>query len=157
MRRQLAPWIVGAALALGLATVLIASAGQLPPPSRGAPELPPFVSIDVADDYELADSVIAMSEWGRVELLHPDDGRWMATIQVASNPIVVRRSSANQLLISDRVGTQLADDTFERRTRLLVFDLAARMTFVREIELPGRSTRGTRSAARVHRGRPPEV
>ena len=139
MTRQLAQWIADVALVLGLAIVAAASAGQLAPPSKSGQALPPFVSIAVTGDYELTDFVIALSESGRVELLHPRDGRWMATIGVASNPMVVRRPSTNQLLISDSVSTQLADDTFESRTRLLVFDLAGRVAFVREIELPGRS------------------
>ncbi len=139
MTHRLAPWIVAVALALGLATAQPASAGQLPPPPTEG------WSVTLSERYEPLDFVIALYERGdspdnRLELFHPETGEWMATIRTSTAPMVVRRPSAGQLLVSDYRRFPRGDGTFDIRERLLVFDMADELKLLREISIPSRAS-----------------
>ena len=103
-----------------LAFALVAATG---PAGDGTAPLPPEGwSVTLSEDYEPADFVIALREGGnnRIELLHPWTGAWMATIRTSSGPMIVRRPSAGQIIVSDllRKIQMAVDHRLGRRRRL---------------------------------------
>ncbi len=127
--------LLGELTAVVLAFVLVAAAA---PADDGVEPLPPEGwSVTLSDDYEPVDFVIALRQGGddRIELLHPWTGAWMATIRTSYGPMVVRRPSAGQLIISDLLQTPRPDGGIDSQWRVLIFDVTDGLALVREFPI----------------------
>jgi hypothetical protein len=130
-----------AALLLGELTAVLLGFGVVAATSSatGDDPLPPEGwSVTLSEHYEPAGFVIAIRQGGgqdRIELLHPQTGEWMATICTSDGPMVVRRPTEGQLIVSDLKFVERGDGTFDRDERVLIFDMANGLALVREIPI----------------------